>query len=336
MVSQVSHLCCFCYNFLPKDEIFTGLSLYFYPVDAQHSPLPLSNDQPNGYCSVGNAPPSTNSPSCPISPYASPRTFSCENSPLNSEGHSGEDEDIKNIIEELSTPSPSPMPSPSDSRMQVQIYYGSIPVFNESITVVNGCRIFFDPRFIEQPSLEGSQMLFGPVGVEQIQLPECHPNPYAKEIFNAMSRGLIIEMVDDNIYATPLCRPVVYTGSNAGAQSYPLGKENRTKVFDYGLNFRPSLERYALSNSTPPSAQMLFSLGQPWGPSCPAGNISQTLVSIMVTHCKAQAELDTIGLPAALTQSVFIEIPDAIDIGKANMCDIQAEEFLTQHTTTVQ
>jgi hypothetical protein len=229
------------------------------------------------------------------------------------------------------------MPSPSESKMELQIYYGSIPVFSDSITVASGCRIFFDHRFVQQQALEGSQMLFGPSGVEQIQLPECHPNPYAKEIFNAMSRGLIIEMSDDNIYATPLCRPVVYTGPHSGAQSYPLRKENRTKVFDYAQNFRPSLEHYALSNGAPPSAQTLFSLGQPWGPACPAGNISQTLVSILVTHTKAQTELDTIGLPAALTQNLFIEIPDAIDIGKANRCDLEAEAFLTQHhTTTVQ
>ena len=249
-----------------------------------------------------------------------------------------EEEDIKNIIEELSsnTPSPAPVSSPSDNKMEVQIYYGSIPVFRDTITVVNGCRIFFDHRFVQPPSLEGSQMLFGPAGIEQIMLPECHPNPYAKEIFNAMSRGLIIEMVNDDVYATPLCRPVVYTGPNSATQSYPLGKEDKTMVFDYAQQFRPNLERYALSNGSPPSAQTLFSLGQPWGPSCPAGNISQTLVSILVTHCKARNELDTIGLPAALTQNLFVEIPDAIDIGTANVSDIQAEEFLTQQTTAVQ
>ena len=217
--------------------------------------------------------------------------------------------------------------------MELQVYYGSIPVFSETITVQNGCRIFFDHRFIQPSEVERSQALFGPPGIEQIMLPECHPNPYAKEIFNAMSRGLIVEMVDDNIYATPLCRPVVYTGPNAGAQSCPLGKENRTKVFDYSLHFRPSLERYAISNGAPPSAQTLFSLGQPWGPSCPAGNITQTLVSVLVTHSKAQNELNTIGLPAALTQNLFVEMPDAIDIGKENVADIEAERFLMQQHT---
>jgi hypothetical protein len=302
-----------------------------FPVDAQHSPVPLSADQQQS--TYGHS----SSPSCPISPYASPRPFSTASSPLGSEATGNEEEDIKNIIEELSsnTPSPSPHSSPSDNKLDVQVYYGSIPVFRETISVFNGCRIFFDHRFVQPPAIEGSQ-LFGPAGIEQIMLPECHPNPYAKEIFNAMSRGLIIEMVDDNIYATPLCRPVVYTGPNSGAQSYPLGKENRTKVFDYAQVFRPNLERYALSNSAPPSAQTLFSLGQPWGPQCPAGNISQTLVSVLVTHSKAQNELNTIGLPAALTQNLFVEIPDAIDIGRANIADIQAEEYLTQQTTTVQ
>lgn len=305
-------------------------------VDAQHSPLPVSGDQSNSYCNVNSVPPSA-SPSYPISPYSSPRPLSTASSPLSCKD-TKEEEDIKRIFEELSdnTPGPSPVPSPAENKMEVQVYYGSIPVFSETITVMNGCRIFFDPRFVQQPPIEGSQMLFGPTGIEQIQLPECHPNPYAKEIFNAMSRGLIIEMVDDNIYATPLCRPVVYTGPRSGAQSYPLGKESRTKVFDYGNHFRPNLERYALSNGAPPSAQTLFSLGQPWGPSCPAVNISQTLVSVLVTHSKARAELDTIGLPAALTQDLFIEIPDTIDIGKANISDLQAEAFLTQHTTTVQ
>lgn len=317
------------FNILPVLYLFC-----FSPVDAQHSPIPVSGDQSNSYCNINNAVPPSASPSYPISPYSSPRPLSTASSPQSSQE---EEEDIKRIFEELSdTPGPSPVPSPAQNKMEVQVYYGSIPVFSETITVMNGCRIFFDPRFVQPPAVEGSQMLFGPTGIEQIQLPECHPNPYAKEIFNAMSRGLIIEMVDDNIYATPLCRPVVYTGPRSGAQSYPLGKESRTKVFDYANHFRPSLERYALSNGAPPSAQTLFSLGQPWGPSCPAGNISQTLVSVLVTHSKAHAELDTIGLPAALTQDLFIEIPDSIDIGKANISDLQAEAFLTQHTTTVQ
>ena len=302
----------------------------------------MTGDQPNAYCSMPSSVTTlpTASPSYPISPYPSPRPGSVASSPqssISSVMNSGDDDDIKHIIDELSdTPGPSPLPSPSANELQVQVYFGSIPVFQEPVTVTSGCRIFFDPRYCGPSNFEGTQKLFGPTNFQQIQLPECHPNPYAKDIFNAMSRGLVIELVDHDIYATPLCRTVVYCGQRSTTQSYPLNKENRTKVFDYAAHFRPSLEHYALSNGIPPSSQVLFSLGQPWGQSCPAASITQTLVSVLVSHTEAQQELDTIGLPAALTRDLFIELPDSIDIGKPNISDLQAEAFLTQCSPSVQ
>lgn len=264
------------------------------------------------------------------SPNATSSTVGSPQSSINAV----DDEEISNIIKELSdptsTPGPSPVPSPPAQQLELQVYYGSIPVFKDNISIYNGCRIFFDPRYSNPSDIKGVQKLFGPSELQQIDLPECHPNPYARDIFKAMSRGLIIEMSNDDIYVTPLCRTVVYYGQRSTSQSCPLQKEQRVKVFDYANQFRPDLERYAISNGQPPSSKALFSLGQPWGPSCPAGHISQTLISIYVSHTKAQMELNTIGLPLALTQDCFLELPDSIDIGKANISDLEAEAFLTQ------
>lgn len=248
--------------------------------------------QSNSYCNVDSA--------TTTSPYSIPQYSS--DCLLSTPPSSEEEEDIMHISkrkktctsQELSdTPGPPPMPLPPQTKMDVQVYYGSIHVFARTITVIKGFRIFFDPRIVP-PAVEGSQMPFQSTGIEQIQLPNCHPNPYANEIFNAMSEGLIIEMVDDNIYATPLCRPVVYTGRYPSIQSNPLGKGSRTKVFDYANYFRPSLERYIPSIGSLPSAHTLFSLGQPWGPSSPAKNIFQVLVSIHVIHSKACGELPSL------------------------------------------
>lgn len=288
---------------------------------------------------MSSSSPTYPSPSYPVSPYSSPLPVSASaaSSPNSSVINDGVEKEIARIVDELeeSTPGPSPVPSPSPARQQldIRVFYGPFPVVDQTIICHSGCRIFFDPRYSKSPTLDQAQKFFGPNEAHQIQLPDKHPNMIAKEIFNAMSRGLLIEMVNDDIYATPLCRTVVYYGTSSNSECYALHKEQKTKVFDYSSYFRPALERYAVASGQAPSPFAVFSLGQAWGPS---SSVSQTLISITVCHSKAKHELETIGLPAALTRDLLAELPDSIDIGKANMSDLQAEAFLTQCMSQVQ
>ena len=73
--------------------------------------------------------------------------------------------------------------------------YGSITVHMEAIDCVEGVRIFYGPlhcRDVLPPKQE--EMLFGPLKAQQIQLTPRHPAPYAKEVFNTVKRGLILEV----------------------------------------------------------------------------------------------------------------------------------------------
>ena len=234
-------------------------------------------------------------------------------------------------LEELHSPIPA---SPKACELQVRVLYGSIPVLNQRINCTQGGRIFFNPYQAQLPLQSGDggkfRKLFGPPEAEQISLPNCHPNPLASDIFKAMYRGFIIEMKDNDIYATPLCQTVVYCGQSSTSQSYALEKEQRTKVFDYANHFRPSLEHYAVYNGQPPTPYCVFSLGQSWGP---GKHVAQNLISIVVTHLPAKHELDTIGLPHALARDLLMDLPESIEVEKPNYCDIEAEAYLNRYVT---
>lgn len=143
-----------------------------------------------------------------------------------------------------------------------------------------------------------------------------HSNPLANDLFEAMRRGLLIEVNNNDIYATPLCRVVVYYGHSSTLQSQPLEKDQRTKVFDYTNTFRPALEHYALCKASPPTPCVVFSLGQSWGP---GRHVSQNLISIIITHSLAKHELNTIVLPNALAQDLLTDIPETGEIEKASL-----------------
>ena len=235
-------------------------------------------------------------------------------------------------LEELHSPIPA---SPKACELQVRVLYGSIPVLNQRVNCTRGARVFFNPYQGQLPSLQSSEggkyrKLFGPPDAEQISLPNCHPDPLAADIFKAMCRGLIIEMVDNDICVTPLCQTIVYCGQSSTSQSCPLEKEQRTKVFDYANHFRPSLEQYAVFNGPAPNPYCIFSLGQSWGP---GKHVAQNLISIVVTHLPAKHELDTIGLPHALARDLLMDLPESIEVEKPTYTDIEAEAYLNQYVT---
>jgi len=258
--------------------------------------------------------------------------------PVTSSGYEiGNNNDIVRLVEELEETHPTSPPlsaTPPSNEVQIRILYGSLTVNAKTVVLNNGCRVYFDPYNLPLPSdvpnLENARKLFGPPEAHQIALPANHPDPLAKDLFRAMHRGLLIEMIGGNIYATPLCRTVVYYSPDCNIQSYPLEKEQRTKVFDYQQVFRPALEHFALVHGRAPNPSVLFSLGQSWGP---GRHVAQNLITIMVTHSQAKHDLDTIGLPHALAQDLLLDIPETVEIDQANCRDLEAEAFLNQFVT---
>lgn len=240
------------------------------------------------------------------------------------------DEEIIQLVGELEDAHlPSTPPSPHPHSLSVRTLYGSMLVQRQDILCTHGCRIS-NGRQYSQCRGDPSELfrLFGPSQAQQIILPPNHPNQISKDIFDAMTRGLVLEMVDNDLYATALCRTVVYFGSSACEQSFPLEKEQRTKVFDYNNSFLPSLEQYALGQGPTPRSHIIFGLGQSWGSHRHA---SQNLVSVVVTHLPAEHAVHTMGLPSnAIVRDLLLDSPVSVEIDRASLEDLAAEAFLNQ------
>lgn len=207
----------------------------------------------------------------------------------------------------------------------VRILYGSITVHMETFDCSQGARIYYGPlhrRDILPPETE--QKLFGPLNAHQIALSPRHPAGLAREIFNNSRRGLVLEVRDECVYATALCRAVVYHGNSPIKHVGTLTKEERTRVFNYKHRFLPSLKYMKDNRVTCPKPYVIFSLGQPWGAERP---LSKSLVSIVVTHCKALNELRVKNMP--IVDDLLFEAQEARDIRiiSPTSTDLEAEKF---------
>ena len=237
-------------------------------------------------------------------------------------------ENIINVIEDLEDKSPNPIspPPPPPNQLNIAVYYNSVLITNRTVSCKKGCRFYCGPNTTPATNEQAAtfESLFGPLEAEQIALPTTHPLPEAQEIFDTMKRGLLIEMHDNDIYATPLCCNVVFCGTSYYHQSQPLERERRTKVFNYNEHFQPALEQYSLHRGPQPDPHVIFSLGQPWGPTQP---ITQNCVFIVVTHTQAKHDLEVYGPPFPFTH-LFSSIPDMVDIRQDSVSDLRAEAFL--------
>ena len=216
--------------------------------------------------------------------------------------------------------------TPPLSLLQIRIFYGSIPVHTEYLDCKIGCRIVSSEE--SSPSFQQDELMvrsFGPPEAKNIVLPDDHPQSCARDIFNAMRRGVLIEASDGNVYVTPLCRTVVYCANSPTDMAQPLKKEVRSKVFDYRNYFRPALEQYALVHAQLPTPCFILGLGQSWGR---GRHVTQNLISIAVTYAQARQEINAIGLIHAVTQD---HLPDSVVIDQPEAFDMEAEAFLNGH-----
>ena len=195
----------------------------------------------------------------------------------------------------------------------------------ETFDCRRGARIYYGPLHCRDilPT-EVEQKLFGPLDAHQISLSPRHPAGLAREIFNHTKRGLVLEVQDECVYATALCRTVVYHGCSPFKHSGTLVKEEKTRVFNYKHRFLPSLKYMIEGRGTPPKPYTIFSLGQPWGADRP---LSKNLVSVVVTYCKALNEIRVKNLP--IHDELLFEAQEARDIRiiSPTPTDLEAEKF---------
>lgn len=282
-------------------------------------------DQP---CSVGGGSSSV-LPSCSQSIIASPSPSSNRQA-VNT--MTTTEENIISVLEDLEEKSPHPLSPlhdpPPPNQLNISVYYGSVQVLSKTVQCSKGCRIYSGqystPTTDDQAATFES--CFGPLEADQICLPSTHPLPEAQQIFDSMNRGLLIEMHENNIYATPLCRTIVYCGTSYYQTSQQLEKERRMKVFDYQEHFQPALEQYSLNRGPAPDPHVIFSLGQHWSPSKP---ITQNCIFIVVSHVQARHDLDVFGPPFTFNHHhLFGTVSGSVDVRQNSTSDIRAEAFL--------
>lgn len=216
--------------------------------------------------------------------------------------------------------------------MIVRVLYGSITIHLEALDCSKGARIYYGPlhrRDMLEPQTE--EKLFGPLEAQQLSLSPRHPAALAKEIFTNFKRGLILDVKDECVYATALCRTVVYCGSSPIKHSHVLQKEERTKVFDYPHRFMSSLKFTVEGRAHPPKPYVVFSLGQPWGSDRP---LAKNLVTVVVTYCKALNDLRVRNIP--IYDELLFEAQEAKDIRiiAPTPEDMEAEQFLNPDPAT--
>lgn len=235
-----------------------------------------------------------------------------------------DNDDVQSIINSLEGDTPtSPPISPQipSGQLEVRVYYGTILARTEYVDCSKGaCRILSSPAY-QSPS--AIKKVMNPTD-QQVELPDDHPQSLSKDIFSAMGNGIVVEVAHGSIYVTPLCRTIVYC-SNMAAPSQDavqLNKDIPTKVFDYNSHFRPSLEHFAIFQgpSPAPSPVVYLGLGQSWGQ---GRTVTQNLVTVMVTHCKAKQDLESIMLPPEILGGV-----ESINIDQPTVTDLEAEAFL--------
>ena len=138
---------------------------------------------------------------------------------------------------------------------------------------------------------------------------------------------LHIQVENGCIYATALCRAIVYYGSSPVRYSGVLAKEERTKVFNYTHRFLPSLKHanQSMTISGIPKPYVIFSFGQPWGGE---RSLSKNLVTVVVTYCRALNDVRVRN--SVIHDELLFEAQESRDIRiiSPTQTDIEAEAFL--------
>lgn len=240
------------------------------------------------------------------------------------------DPDMSQLLRDIQDNPPTPPISPQipSSQLHIRVFYGTIQVLSEYVDCSKGsCRIVSSSR---NSGIEERQQRYFYNCAHKIVLPETHPQSLSKGIFGAMEEGIVLDVSEGSVYVTPLCRTVVYYSSSASPtnDAVQINKDQPTRVFDYNNHFRPALEHYAVMQGQSPSPYFLLGLGQSWGH---GRHVTQNLVTVMVTHCKAKLDIDTISLPSPLvtTPELFsLDGTDTINIDEPTGTDIEAEAFL--------
>lgn len=164
------------------------------------------------------------------------------------------------------------------------------------------------------------------VGHQSRSISHTPPSPYHTLTLSHPLPITLSQVENSCIYATALCRAVVYFGSSPVKNTGSLAKEERTKVFNYTHRFLPALKNnHSVAVSGTPKPYVIFSFGQPWGGE---RSLSKNLVTVVVTYCRALNDFRVRN--SVIHDELLFEAQESKDIRiiSPTQTDLEAECFL--------
>eukprot|EP00116_Pleurobrachia_bachei_P004260 sb/3464522/ len=215
--------------------------------------------------------------------------------------------------------------------MAITIYYKTVGVSAYGISNPVGARLYYCPVRVQMTD-EMSNELYGPQAATQICMPLClNSTPKATQtLLGTLTRGVVLQEDQGDIFATRLCQCAVFFGDKRGFLT-KLERGQRVKIFDFKSRFLPLFFQYLKVQSEGdqkvlldpfPEPDVMLSFGQRWGDKRP---IENTLIWAKVIHLKArQLVLDFTQLFPPLSSSTN---DDCIQFSKSDDYDRLADAF---------
>ncbi|KAM6895729.1 interferon regulatory factor 5 [Xenentodon cancila] len=153
--------------------------------------------------------------------------------------------------------------------LELRFQYRGISMGSQTVSNPQGCRLYYGHL---EPTPDQVD-LFGPITLQQVLFPGTaeiqnkKQQFYTDALLDVMDRGLILEIVEQDIYAIRLCQcKVFWSGLGMPEQGPPNPMERERKIKVFSLNdFLQGLILFQKGEApNPPPFEIYFCFGEDW------------------------------------------------------------------------